>query len=142
MAKLHMGGCVSNIRTSVHFRKHPLAFAGLCWPLLAFTWCLGCLKRPPDKVFRAFTKFCKCLFFCKCSKILIQWESSCTYKMQVQQDFACLQNLPAPTFCRCRKIFLQVQQYFNRVGILLHLHKFLQVPTHVGAARAAMFEHF
>ena len=33
------------------------------WPLLAFTLCLGCLKRPPDKVFfdlRAFTKFCRC----------------------------------------------------------------------------------
>ena len=33
------------------------------WALLAFTLCLGCLKRPPDKVFfdlRAFTKFCRC----------------------------------------------------------------------------------
>ena len=48
MAKLHMGGCVSNIRTSVHFRKHPLAFAGLYWPLLAFAG-LYLVLRLPEK---------------------------------------------------------------------------------------------
>ena len=26
-------------------------FGNTPWPLLAFTWCLGCLKRPSDKVF-------------------------------------------------------------------------------------------
>ena len=61
--------------------------SGLFWPLLAFTWCLDCLKSPPDKVFldlsiykilQVLLGICKYLFFCRCSKILIYWESSCT----------------------------------------------------------------
>ena len=92
-----MGCFESNIRTSFHFRKHPLAF----------TWSLGCLKRPPDKVFldlTAFTKFCRCC-----------WEFVNASFFVGAARFWYSGNLPAPTKCRCSKILLVYK-------IFLHLH--------------------
>ena len=77
------------------------------WPLLAFTWCLGCLKSPPDKVFldlRAFTKFCRCC-----------WEFVNASFFVGAARFWYSGNLPAPTKCRCSKILLVYK-------IFLHLH--------------------
>ena len=94
-------------------------FGKTLWPLLAFTWCVGYLKRSPDKVFLEHLQNLQEDFFCKCFSIS---------KPENAKAFT--------KFCKCCMDFVNALA-FSKGEMLKHLQDFFVNFTNVNALARA-----